>query len=173
MTMSAASSPKVSPPDEWPGILHHATAEVFSMMAGMEIAADAAAPVQLTENAVSPTVTVTGAVGIAGALSAIMSVRCSTQCATNIASHMLGVSIDEATPHQRDAIGEICNMVAGNFKAKIGLEDKCMLSVPTVITGGNYQLHAASANRRIPIRFSCEGEVVFVALEVKGQVELS
>lgn len=31
-------------------------------------------------------------------------------------------------------------MVAGQFKAKIGLEAECMLSVPTIITGTSYPL---------------------------------
>ena len=53
---------------------------------------------------------------------------------------MLGVTIDEAAAQRSDAIGEICNMVAGQFKAKIGLEAECMLSVPTIITGTSYQL---------------------------------
>jgi hypothetical protein len=38
-----------------------------------------------------------------------------------------------------DAIGEICHMVAGNFKNKlIGLVNSCMLSVPAVVTGRSY-----------------------------------
>ena len=53
---------------------------------------------------------------------------------------MLGVTIDEAAAQRSDAIGEICNMVAGQFKAKIGLEAECMLLVPTIITGTSYQL---------------------------------
>ena len=42
-----------------------------------------------------------------------------------------------------DALGEICNMVAGNFKNKVsGLGNGCMLSVPTVITGRDYHCHS-------------------------------
>lgn len=137
------------------------------MMAGVEVTA-IASPEQPMADAVAATVTVTGAVGIAGALSAIMSVRCSTQCAAKIASHMLGVPIKEAEPHQCDAIGEICNMVAGNFKAKIGLEAQCMLSVPTVITGGNYQVRAASANQRLQLNLLCDGEAIWIGLEIRG-----
>ncbi len=136
------------------------------MMAGMEVTAGADLPAPDTAN--SPSTTITGTVGIAGALSAILSFRCSAQCAAKIASRMLSVPIAEASPHQCDAIGEICNMAAGNFKAKIGLEDKCMLSVPSVITGGNYQLHAASATRRLELPLICEGEAVWIALEIRG-----
>jgi chemotaxis protein CheX len=166
MTTPAMGSPNVASSASWPVILQHATAEVFSMMAGVEISAAPDSPAQATGNI--PSTTVTGTVGIAGALSAILSFRCSSQCATKIASRMLSVPIAEASPHQCDAIGEICNMAAGNFKAKIGLEDKCMLSVPTVITGGNYQLHAASATHRVELPLVCEGELVWLALEIRG-----
>jgi chemotaxis protein CheX len=166
MTIPAMGSPTVAPSASWPAILQHATAEVFSMMAGVEISAAPDSPAQATGTV--PSTTVTGTVGIAGALSAILSFRCSSQCATKLASRMLSVPIAEASPHQCDAIGEICNMAAGNFKAKIGLEDKCMLSGPTVITGGNYQLHAASATHRVELPLVCEGELVWLALEIRG-----
>jgi chemotaxis protein CheX len=166
MTISAIGNPNIAPSASWPAILYQATAEVFSMMAGVEVTLATDPPPQATGNI--PSATVTGAVGIAGALSAILSFRCSTQCAARIASRMLGVPLAEASSQQCDAIGEICNMTAGNFKAKIGLEDKCMLSVPTVITGGNYQLHAASATRRLELPLMCEGEPVWIALEIRG-----
>ena len=60
-----------------------------------------------------------------------------------MASKMLGVDAENAGQEMWDAVGEVCNMVAGNFKNKItGLGDGCMLSVPTVITGGDYNLHS-------------------------------
>ena len=138
------------------------------MMAGVEVTAVATPSLQPVGEVIAAAVTVTGAVGIAGALSAVMSVRCSAQCATKIASRMLGIPPAEAAGQKCDAIGEICNMVAGNFKAKIGLEDQCMLSVPTVISGGSYQVHATSATQRVQIRLLCEEEVVSIALEVRG-----
>ena len=53
-----------------------------------------------------------------------------------MASKMLEVEEDKTGSELADAMGEICNMVAGNFKNKIaGLSAGCMLSVPTVITG--------------------------------------
>jgi Chemotaxis phosphatase CheX len=40
-------------------------------------------------------------------------------------------------------VGEICNLVAGNFKNKIaGLGEVCMLSPPSVITGDDYTVHS-------------------------------
>jgi chemotaxis protein CheX len=42
-----------------------------------------------------------------------------------------------------DALGEICNMIAGNFKNKLtGTDGKCVLSVPTVIEGEEYSFRS-------------------------------
>ena len=82
---------------------------------------------------------------------------------------MLGVPVTEADAQRTDSIGEICNMVAGNFKAKInGLEDKCMLSVPTVIIGQDYQLHSLAVGDRIELPFLFEGEPLWIGLEVRS-----
>jgi hypothetical protein len=43
-----------------------------------------------------------------------------------------------------NAIAKICNMVAGQFKSKIGLETHCVLAVPTIITGNAYELHSGA-----------------------------
>jgi hypothetical protein len=49
-----------------------------------------------------------------------------------------------------DAMGELCNMVAGNFKAKVtSLADHRMLSVPTVISGDSYVMQAAEPSEAL------------------------
>jgi CheY-specific phosphatase CheX len=41
-------------------------------------------------------------------------------------------------------LGELCNMLAGTFKAKFSsLADRCILSVSTVITGENCAFQSA------------------------------
>jgi len=55
---------------------------------------------------------------------------------------MLGDTADSAG-QAGDALGEMCNMIAGNFKNKLaGTDERCMLSVPTVISGGEYRFHS-------------------------------
>lgn len=84
---------------------------------------------------------VTAIVGLAGKLCGIVTVQCSSDCAGLIASGMLGAEINGQDRSALDAMGEICNMVAGNFKPKIpNLEDKCDLTVPTVIRGSHYRV---------------------------------
>lgn len=157
---SVAGNNNVAPSTEWRAILGSAVAEVFSMMVGPAVSsADDSQPL--------PSANVTGTVGIAGAMSAILSLRCSDHVATRIAAQMLGVPVEDAVSHKCDAIGEICNIVAGQFKAKIGLEDKCMLSVPTVITGGDYRLHPMAGSERLELVLCYETEPICIALEIR------
>ena len=82
---------------------------------------------------------------------------------------MLGVAEDEAAGQATDAVGEICNMVAGSFKAKIAsLEDKCMLSVPTVISGDSYEFHSLASGERIELPLMFHGEPLWFSLEVQN-----
>ena len=121
--------------EEWRRALYEAAAEVFNLMVGE--------PVSLQENAATDGANDTTAmVGMAGALCGVLSIRCSTPSAAGIASKMLGepVQSQECIEQQLDALGEICNMVAGNFKGRVdGLREQCMLSVPTC---RRYPLHA-------------------------------
>lgn len=154
---------KNAPPFEsWRLLLREAVKEVFSMMVGAEVS--------IPELADPPVVTeVTGMVGLVGELCGVLCVRCSKSCASKIASKMLGVPVAEAASHRSDAVGEICNMVAGNFKAKIsGLQDKCMLSVPTIIIGGDYEVFSPAVGNRIELPFLFEAEPIWIGLEVRS-----
>jgi len=156
----AAESSQVAPGAGWRAALAKAAEDVFSMMVGVTVM-----PVEGPRPDFTPQVT--GTVGIAGAFSAVFSLRCSTQTANSIASQMLGVSLEEANAQQNDAVGEICNIIAGDFKAKIGLSDQCMLSVPTVITGRDYQLRPAANSERVELQLTYGDEKIDVLLDVR------
>jgi chemotaxis protein CheX len=109
----------------------------------------------------------TAMVGLAGALCGMMSIRCSGATAGRLASLMLGGTASESPSTVCDALGELCNMVAGNFKSKISnLADHCMLSVPTVISGGDYCLQTSSPAELFQLPFMYQGELVWVSLTV-------
>jgi chemotaxis protein CheX len=109
---------------------------------------------------------ITSVVGLAGQLCGVLTLRCSTQTAGRMAARMLGIEAEKAGKEIWDAVGEICNMVAGNFKNKIaGLGDGCMLSVPTVITGREYTLHSM-VNNQICTVLLFEGKPVVLTLEI-------
>jgi len=143
----------------WLPTLQLAAQEVFSLMLGCRLEVPSGAPGD-------ESLEITAMVGLAGQVSGILSVRCSPKSAAHMASRMLGVDPEKAGPEMWDAMGEICNMVAGNFKNKItGLGDGCMLSVPTVITGADYNLHAL-VNDELRTILLFEGEPMVVSLEI-------
>src|SRR6266853_4408304 len=121
--------------ESWIPLLDTASKEVFGLMLGCQLATPATAD--------ETKLNVTAMVGLAGQLCGVLSVRCDEKAAALMTSRMLGVALDKVGPEVADALGEICNMVAGNFKNKIaGLAEGCMLSPPTVITGNDYKLHS-------------------------------
>jgi chemotaxis protein CheX len=144
-------------------VLHSAVQEVFSKMVGIELTVPEGKPAPAVMD-------VTGIVGLAGKLCGVLTVRCTAQTGAIIASQMLGIPVAEAGEQAGDAIGEISNMVAGNFKAKLllALEDQCLLSVPTVITGRDYQMHSLAAGNRVELPFSHDGDVFWINLEIRN-----
>lgn len=145
--------------DCWLPTLQLSTQEVFRLMLGYSLET----PPETPNN---EALEITAMVGLAGKLCGMLSLRCSSRSALRMASRMLGVESAEASPEVLDAVGEVCNMVAGNFKNKIsGLGDGCMLSVPTVISGGDYNLQALAANA-IHTTLLFEGEPLLLSLEL-------
>jgi chemotaxis protein CheX len=143
----------------WVPLLDTATREVFELMLGSQLTELAA------EEETNPDVT--AMVGLAGQLCGVLSVRCTGKAAALMASKMLGVALDKVGPEVSDAIGEVCNMVAGNFKNKIsGLAEGCMLSPPTVITGSNYSLHSLADSPSLEIRLRFEGMPILISLRI-------
>ena len=109
----------------------------------------------------------TAMIGLAGDLCGVLSFRCSNDSAARIAGKMLGT--DESTSAEciRDALGEICNMVAGSFKAQLSdVAEQCMLSVPTVVSGKDYELYPLVDGLRIQVSKSFEGALIWMTLDL-------
>lgn len=142
----------------WKAILECAAVEVFEMMAGVHLEPS---PSPAEESRGEQT----AMVGMAGALCGMITLRCSQRASAKLASLMLGQDAASSPTTARDALGELCNMVAGNFKAKINaLKDRCVLSVPTVITGEDYSMEAADPNEGVTVALTFDGELVWVCL---------
>src|SRR5882724_9475623 len=94
--------------EEWVPLLDTATREVFELMMGSQLSVPAAT--------VEANLSTTAMVGLAGQLCGVLSVRCDSKAAALMTSKMLGVDLDKVGPEISDALGEVCNMVAGNFK---------------------------------------------------------
>jgi chemotaxis protein CheX len=145
--------------ETWVPLLEMATREVFELMLGCQLA--------LSSPPEASTPEVTAMVGLAGQLCGVLSVRCHAKAAALMTSKMLGVELDKVGPEVSDALGEVCNMVAGNFKNKIaGLAEGCLLSPPTVVTGSDYSLHSLAETPGLEIGMLFEGMPMVISLQI-------
>ena len=165
--MSAGAAPASVPGREsWGPLLQLAAQEVFDTMlgAGLTVPPEAAPDSDL-DNDLDSGLDITAMVGLAGGLCGVITIRCSSHSAAVMAARLLGTEPDQSSHEMWDAIGEICNMVAGNFKNKTaGLT--CMLSIPTVITGGNYRLHSVGDEEALHLAMAFDGAAVIISLQV-------
>ena len=144
----------------WGPILELSAREVFSLMVGAELVVSSEPPPEQD-------LSVTSMVGLAGAACGLLSLRCTRPSATLIASKMLGLDLGEFGDTTMDAVGEVCNMVAGNFKDKIaGMGDGCQLSVPTVIVGEDYSLRALTNDNAIEVKFLLDGSPLVFSIRL-------
>jgi len=144
----------------WQSLLDLSVREVFRIMLGSELDA-------VQEEAEPQPWECSAMVGLAGQVCGVLSVRCTMTSASLMASRMLGIDPADVGEQVWDAIGEISNMIAGNFKNKItGLGDGCMLSVPTVITGANFSMHSLADAPPLETRLAFSGQAISVTLEI-------
>jgi chemotaxis protein CheX len=146
--------------ENWIPLLESAAREVFELMLGCHLStpppAEQTAPLDITSM-----------VGLAGQLCGVLSVQCQGKAAALMTSKMLGVEPEKLGPEALDALGELCNMVAGNFKNKIpGLAEGCMLSPPTIITGREYSLRSLADSNALEVSLLFEGMPVVISLRI-------
>ena len=123
---------KVSDPNH----IDRSVEEVFHLMLDAECVRDPGVPTIIEPEAV------TVVVGFGGALSGACVFRSTGAAAREIAARMVGMTFADVDDTVKDAVGEICNMLAGSWKGKVPeLAAHCGLSVPAVITGHDYKLH--------------------------------
>jgi len=140
MTMSLRESvEQVSDPEN----LDASVDEVFRLMLGVDCRREAAEPVPEKES-------VTAVVGFGGLLSGACVFSCGSRAALKIAAQLAGMEFNGIDGTVKDAMGEICNMLAGAWKGKVPeLAAHCGLSVPAVITGRDYELHVQAPEFRL------------------------
>ena len=160
--MSVDSSAAVrSHEEDWQPVLALSVEEVFEIMLGCRVN-------PTPKSAYKTSGEFTAMVGLAGSLCGVLTVCCDSQTASRLARRMLGDMIDSGD-QVSDALGEICNMVAGNFKNKLaGMDGRCLLSVPTVISGGEYQFRSLADGDTMDVCVLFEGAPVAVQLALHG-----
>jgi chemotaxis protein CheX len=160
MTSANALSSATNRHTEWLPLLEVASREVFELMLGCKLTVPETA---------EATYTITAMVGLAGKLCGVLSVGCDEKSAALMTSKMLGVDLDKIGAEMSDALGEICNMVAGNFKNKIsGMGDGCMLSVPTVISGSDYRMYSLADSPALELRLLFESMPIVISLQIQS-----
>jgi chemotaxis protein CheX len=130
-----------------PDHLHDSVREVFATMLGVDCHRETGMDTLNNDKAEA---SVTAVVGFGGILSGACVFRCGAQDARQIAARLAGIEFDTVDDVVKDAVGEICNMLAGTWKGKVpDLAANCGLSVPAVITGNDYELHVQSPEFKI------------------------
>jgi chemotaxis protein CheX len=138
--------------------LDEAVDEVFRLMMGVPCAPG-------EESVPEDRETITAVIGLAGAMSGACTMRCGQQTALRMAECMVGIRPEEMDATVKDAIGEVCNMVAGAWKGRHAvLAAGCMLSTPAVVTGTNYQLHMQRPEFRVDRSYQFEEHTVSISL---------
>lgn len=111
--------------------------EVFSTMMGMDLLFEG----NSVDIAASPPFQYTSMIGLAGEKSGLVYIYCDDGFAKKLTAAMLGMSDvpDDATI--LDALGELANLVGGNFKDKSVFFKDYQLSLPSVIVGSEFEIH--------------------------------
>ena len=140
--------------------LCRATLDVFGTMLGV----DAVAGDRFTEKVPPhPSHGVVSLIGMAGSWVGTGGMSCSAELACKLSGRFLMAEYESVNDEVLDAMGELTNMVIGNFKNDIEQHVGTLgLSIPTVIFGRNFVARSATENDWIAVPFECEGETLIV-----------
>lgn len=130
-----------------------ATAEVFTTMLGMEVE-----PGEVHTDTSCPSVNegVMAFVGIAGPWIGNGIISCDASFACRVCESFLMTEAPAVNEEVLDAVGELANMVVGNFKTAAEAEVGALaLSVPTVIYGRNFTSKSLGSNDWLVLPFTC------------------
>jgi len=138
------------------------TEKVFSVMLGMQVSPGEAVQHQSIERADGNVVSL---VGFVGDWVGTGSVCCNSDMACRISSRMLMAEYTAVNEEVLDAVGEITNMIIGNFKDSAEpLLGPLGLSTPTVIYGRNVRARNLNGQLWTTVPFDCEGGLVEVKI---------
>ncbi len=108
---------------------------------------------------------VAAVVGFVGAMQGACVLRVGEEGARRMTGCMLGTEAEQMESVVADAVGEVCNMVAGGWKSHVPeLAGGCLLSVPTVISGRQHRIHGTSQSQRYDRMYWFDGQPVHFTL---------
>jgi chemotaxis protein CheX len=151
-------------PDEVAALIRSNTENVFSTMLGLAVSATDAPKDQLQTLHQGGLISL---VGFAGLWRGNGSVRCSGRLACSLSGKLLLAEFESVNDEVLDAMGEIANMIIGNFKndaaSKLG---PLGLSTPTVIYGEKFEARNWHGESLVTVLFDCEGELLEVSISL-------
>jgi chemotaxis protein CheX len=160
MTASEAGLSK----DEAIALIRSSTERVFSTMLGCEVKISEATEEQIRAHRKGGVLAV---VGLSGPWKGSGTVRCSGPVACSISGKFLMTEYEIANDEVLDAMGEIANMVIGNFKDdaadKLG---PLGLSTPTVVYGINFEARNWNGDSWVNVLFDYEGGLLEVSISL-------
>jgi chemotaxis protein CheX len=114
---------------------------------------------------------IAGCVSFIGPMTGVVHIYATANFASRITAMLLGISEAEIEGDEmvNDAMGEVTNMVVGNFRA--ALVDRghaCVLTIPSIVRGTNFSMEALSGTTRRVLCFRC-GEADNLVLEIRLQ----
>jgi len=112
-----------------------------------------------------PTYDVSGIIGFSGEVTGTVVVSFSEATAVEIVKAFSGDRLTTDNPDFADAVGELCNMIAGNAKKDFGLE--ASISVPSVVIGSNHQVARMRDVPCIVIPCNCDAGEFTVEVNIK------
>jgi|SRR5579871_2261412 len=146
-----------------------ATEEVFSTMLGIEVAAGEP---YWRPSKPEPTNGVVALIGLTGKWVGTGCICCSGDFARKISGQLLMSEFASIDQEVLDAMGEVANMIVGNFKnaleGEIGPVD---MSIPVVVFGHNFTATSIHRADWLVVPFDCGGESLVVKACLTPQVE--
>jgi chemotaxis protein CheX len=151
------------------------TGELFEKMVGLKLEKCEGAYEDLFKASKTD---ISAFVGISGTAPGIIAVHSSRTLAKKTTAGMLGMQESELSDGEvNDGFGEVANIIAGNIKKELESQKAEMkLSLPTVITGGDYATKILNGEKtdevKIRVAFSCENEKMFVEFIFQGELNI-
>ena len=147
------------------GKIIDATNEIFSSMVMMEVGVKG----EVTSTLAPLENSITGVIGLAGTHKGVLAMHFPKPVAMAITGSFLGMDVDEINEDVEDAVGELANMLGGSVKSILSAKGRDIdLSLPTVISGKNYDFQPTREIERVVIPFQCDAGDFIVELELEN-----
>jgi chemotaxis protein CheX len=151
-------------------LISAAVTEVFGTMLNMPMLA-----VPTEECVFAGQDQIASAVGFTGRLSGVAYLYTTTRFAGRITRGLIGLDATEVTTDEmvNDAMGEMANMVVGQFKSR--LVDRgfpCVMTIPSIVRGSQFGIEAVSETQLERLGFRCGDNGLLVELLLRGGTSL-